>query len=342
MSKESNKRTVVVGIFIFIGVIIFTTGILVLGGQRKTFVKSVRVTALFHDINGLAAGNNVWYAGVKVGTVKKITFVKHDLIEVVMNIDKSSRQFIHKDVKAKVGSDGLVGNKIVVLTGGAETTPPVESGDVIQVQPALSPDNIMATLQVNNENLVEVTGNLKTITKQIMDGQGTIGKLLKDDSAYNNIQATLVNLKSTAANTQRLTDGLADYAARLRTKGSLSNDIISDTVVFSNLRATVVQMQEAAQKANGVVADLKKTSNTISENINNDQSPAGVLLHDQESAEGLKKIINNLEASTSKLDQNMEALKHNFLFRGYFRKQAKREKKEQAAKEKELNKVQGQ
>ncbi|NSL86407.1 MCE family protein [Chitinophaga sp. Mgbs1] len=342
MSKESNKRTVIVGIFIFLGLLIFVTGVLVLGGQRKTFVKSVRVSAVFKDINGLAAGNNIWYAGVKVGTVKKITFTRHDQIEVIMNIDKSSRQFIHKDVTAKVGSDGLIGNKIIVLSGGTETAPAIESGDVIPVVPALSPDNIMATLQVNNENLVTITGNLKTITQQLVEGKGTIGKLLTDESAYKDVQATLTNLKATAANTQRLTDGLADYAARLRTKGALSNDLITDTVVFHNLRATVAQMQEAAQKANGVVADLKSASNTISQNINNDQSPAGVLLHDQEAAAGLKKIITNLEGSTSKLDQNMEALKHNFLFRGYFRKQAKRERKEQEAKTKELNKVQGQ
>ncbi|CAL1518415.1 MlaD family protein [Chitinophaga sp. MM2321] len=326
MSKESNKRTVIVGIFVFIGLVIFIVGILVLGGQRKTFVKSLRVSALFHDVNGLAAGNNVWYSGVKIGTVKKITFVKLDEIEVVMNIDKSSRQFIHKDVKAKVGSDGLVGNKIVILSGGTDKVPSIEDGDVLIVEPALSPDNIMATLQVNNENLVEITGNLKLITKKIVDGQGTIGKLMTDESMYNNLQATMVTLKATAGNTQRLTDGLADYAAKLQTKGSLANDIITDTLVFNHLRTTVSQMEEAMQKANGVVADLKRASSSISENITSDQSPAGVLLHDQESAEGLKKIISNLESSTSKLDQNMEALKHNFLFRGYFRKQAKRNK----------------
>ncbi|QJB31352.1 MCE family protein [Chitinophaga oryzae] len=342
MIKESNKRTVIVGVFIFVGLIIFTVGILFLGGQRKAFVSSIRVKAMFHDINGLAAGNNVWYSGVKVGTVKKITFVQHNVIEVIMNIEKSSRQFIHKDVKAKVGSDGLVGNKIVVLFGGTETTPAVENGDVIVAEAALSPDNIMATLQVNNENLVEITGNLKTITKNIADGQGTIGKLLKDDSAYTNIQATLNNLKTTAANTQRLTDRLADYASKLQSKGSLTNNLITDTVVFSRLRSTVTEMEEAAQKANGMVADLKKASASVSENLTSDQSPAGVLLHDQESAAALKKIITNLESSSSKLDQNMEALKHNFLLRGYFRKQAKREKKEQAAKEKALNEVQGQ
>ncbi|RBL90617.1 MlaD family protein [Chitinophaga flava] len=340
MIKESNKRTVIVGIFIFVGLIIFTVAILFLGGQRKTFTPSVRVKAMFHDINGLTAGNNVWYSGVKVGTVKKITFIKHDVIEVIMNIEKSSRQFIHKDVKAKVGSDGLVGNKIVVLFGGTENLPPIENNDVIVAETVLSPDNIMATLQVNNENLVSITGNLKEIMKHIAEGQGTVGKLLKDDSVYNNVQATLNNLKTTAANTQRLTDHLADYAAKLQRKGSLTNNLITDTVVFSHLRATMAQMDDAAQKANSVVADLKKASSTVSENITNDQSPAGVLLHDQESAESLKKIITNLESSTSKLDQNMEALKHNFLLRGYFRKQAKREKKEQAEKAKILNKSQ--
>ncbi|HVI49533.1 MAG TPA: MlaD family protein [Chitinophaga sp.] len=340
MRNESNKRTVIVGIFIFLGLIIFTVGILVLGGQRKTFVSSLRVKAVFHDINGLANGNNVWYSGVKIGTVKKIHFLKYDEIEVILNIEKSARQFIHKDVKAKVGSDGLVGNKIVVLSGGSDNVPAIEDGDVIQVQPVVSPDAIMATLQVNNENLVEITSNLKTLSKKIADGQGTLGKLLSDETIYNSLETTISTLKSTAGNTQRLTNNLADYTAKLQTKGSLANDIITDTVVFSKLRATIAQMQEAAQKANGIAADLKNASNSVNQNITSDQSPAGVLLHDQQAAENLKKIISNLETSTSKLDQNMEALKHNFLLRGYFRKQAKRAKKEQEEKAKEIDKLQ--
>ncbi|MCW3467200.1 MlaD family protein [Chitinophaga nivalis] len=336
MQTTNNRRSVIVGLFIFVGLAIFTVAILALGGQRKIFVRSIKVNAVFNDVNGLAAGNNVWYSGVKIGTVKKITFLQHNQIEVVMNIENSTRQFIHKDVQVKVSTDGFVGNKIVVLSGGTTATPAVEDGDFLKVENALSTDEIMRTLQVNNKSLEVITGNLKIITKNLVDGQGTLGKLLTNDSVYNNLEATMATLRKTASNTQRLTDGLADYASKLQTKGALANDLVTDTVVFSKLRATATSLNAVASQANGVVQDLKTTTSQLNTNLNSNTSPAGVLLHDAATAEGIKQTIRNLESSTAKLDRNMEALQHNFLLRGFFRKEAKREKKEQAAAEKAL------
>ncbi|WP_143305458.1 MlaD family protein [Chitinophaga vietnamensis] len=335
MKDSSNKRAVIVGIFIFIGVAIMIAAILTLGGQKKVFMKSVQVKAIFQNVNGLSEGNNVWYSGVKVGTVKKINFLQHDQILVLMNVEKSASQYIHKDVEVRVSSDGFVGNKIVALSGGTDKLPAIEDGDQLNVANTVSADDIMNTLQVNNKSLVEITSNLKVITKKIADGQGTIGKLINDETVFANLQSTMATLEKTAANTQRLTEGLSAYASKLRTPGSLTNDLVTDTVVFSRLRTAVTQLQEVANNANGMVQNLKSTSASLQQGISNNNTPAGVLLHDQQTAEALRQTILNLESSTGRLDQNMEALKHNFLFRGYFRKQAKREKKEAEQKAKE-------
>lgn len=334
MKDKTTKRTVIVGIFILLGVIIFAVGILTLGGQRKSFVQSVKVKAIFHDIGGLAKGDNVWYSGVKVGTIKSITFIDHSRIEVLMNIEKASREFIHKDVKAKISSDGLVGNKIIALTGGTTTVPAIEDGDIITVQVAISTDEIMNTLQVNNKSLVEITSNLKEITGKIMKGEGSIGKFVNDETIYNDLQGTIATLRKTAANTQMLTEGLAEYSAKLHTKGTLANDIVSDTVVFFKLRSTISQMETIAQGVDSVVLNLRDASTGVKENLRSESSPAGVLLNDEKTAQALKQTISNLQSSTEKLDENMEALQSNFLLRGFFRKKAKREKKEaeQAAK----------
>lgn len=328
--KETTtaKRTVKVGIFTFAGLIIFAIAILVLGGQRKSFMQSVQVKAMFQDVGGLSKGNNIWFSGVKVGTIKSITFKGHDRIEVLMNIEKSARPYIHKDVKAKVSTDGLVGNKIIALNGGTDQAPPIEDGDVLAVATSISTDELMNTLQVNNKNLVDITGNLKEITKNMVAGQGTLGKLLKDSSVYDQLNSTLAVLNKTAANTQRLTEGLADYSAKLQTKGTLANDLVSDTVVFSRLRGTATNLQQVSQDANEVVVNLKNASAGINQQLKSDQTPAGVLLNDAETASNLKQTIRNLESSTGRLNENLEALKHNFLFRGYFRRQEKKRKKE--------------
>lgn len=324
MKETSNRRSVIVGIFIFIGLLIIVVAVLTLGGQKKTFVKAIQVTAIFDNVSGVQAGNNVWYSGVKVGTVKKVTFLTHDSIEVLMNIEKSSSQFIRKDVIAKIGSDGLVGNKIIALSGGTDKAPSIKDGDRLGISVTVSPDDIMNTLQENNKQLLTITANLQTMSQRIIEGEGTLGKLVTDESLYNSLAATASSLQKSAGNTEELTQGLANYAHSLRREGSLTNDLVTDTVVFSTLRTAVVQMKEVANNANSIVENLKSTSQRINENAN---SPVGVLLNDEKSGEELKQTLINLNKSTGKLDQNMEALKHNFLLRGYFRKQAKKAEK---------------
>jgi len=327
MKESSNRRSVIVGIFIVLGLLIVIAGVLTLGGQKKAFVSAVRVTATFNDVGGVQTGNNVWYSGVKVGTVKKITFIEHNKIQIDLNIEKSSAQFIHKDVIAKVGSDGLVGNKIIALSGGSENMPSIQDGDQLRVAVNISPDEIMTTLQENNKQLLAITGNLKILSKRIVDGEGSIGKLMTDESLYNNLSATVASLQKSASNTERLTQGLASYAANLRKEGTLTNDLVTDTVVFSNLRSAVTQMNAVAGNANDVVNNLKSTTQGLNENLNSTKSPVGVLLNDQQSGEDLKQTLKNLNISTGKLDQDLEALQHNFLLRGYFKKKAKREEK---------------
>lgn len=340
MQTRTKTRTVVVGIFIFVGLVIFCLAVLVLGGQKKAFMPSVEVRTMFQDVGGLAKGNNVWYSGVKVGSIKKITFLDPHKIEVLINIDKNYVAFIHKDVKAKVSSDGLIGNKIIALSGGTAQAPVIEDGDEVLAESSISSDELMNTLQVNNKNLVDITGNLKEITNTIAAGRGNIGKLLRDTTVYDRLERSLASLQQTSANAQRLTTNLAAYSTKLQTKGVLANDLVSDTVVFSNLRSTVTSMEQAAQSANETVRNLQSVSTNVNRQLSSPQSAAGVLLNDPETAGHLKQTIINLDSSTGRLNQNMEALKHNFFFRGYFRRQEKAAKKAAEQKQKELERQQ--
>ncbi|SDD25548.1 MlaD family protein [Niabella drilacis] len=336
MKTTDSRRATTVGIFIVLGLIIFAAAILVLGGQKKSFMQSIQIKGIFHNVGGLSRGNNVWYSGVKVGTIKKITFMDHSRIEVLMNIDKNARPFIHKDVRARISSDGLVGNKIIALDGGTAQAAPIEDGDVIIVEASVSTEEMMDTLQVNNKNLVAVTGNLRVIMENITAGRGTLGKLITDPSVYEQLNRTLALLHKTAGNTQQLTEGLAGYAARLQKPGVLASDLVSDTVVFNKLRGTATQLQEAAVQANKVAHDLQAVSANVNSRLNTNESPAGVLLNDSATARQLQQTIRNLESSTGKLDTNMEALRHNFLFRGYFRKQEKLRRKQEKQQKAEL------
>ncbi len=330
MRSNNNKRAVILGVFIVVGVAIFITGLLTLGNQKKTFEKKVTVKATFNDVGGLHVGNNVWYLGVKVGTIKKMTFTGNSQVEIVMNIEADAQKYIMKDAKAKVGSDGFIGNKIVVIYGGSPNSSSIAENDVLEVEKSLSTDEILSTFQENNKNLMDITGNIKLVSKQMADGEGAIGKLLSDQALATNLEVAIAGFKQASFNAQRLTADISQFTSRLTAKGSLTNDLVTDTVIFSRLQSAVLQFQQISKTGNDITENLKLASNNIREvsnSLNTNKSPAGILLNDEEAGNDLKILLANLKTGSKKLDENMEALQHNFLLRGYFKKKARKAEK---------------
>ncbi|AUD01054.1 MlaD family protein [Spirosoma pollinicola] len=333
MSTESNKRSVVVGIFVLAGIVIFVAGVFVLGGQQKRFTKSIKLMAVFKDVAGLKVGNNVWFSGVKIGTVKRISFYGNAQVEVDMNIEQSSQQYIRKDADATISSDGLIGNKIVVITGGTTSHPEVEDGDRIKTSAALSSDQIMATLQENNNNLLKVTNDFKELVGNLRRGKGTVGAVLTDSLVAENFKKAMRNLERASDNTVKVTGSVSQFAAKLNTKGTLANELVTDTTVFRRLSRSATQLENAAGAANQTVGTLSQTStnlNRASEKLNNTNSPLGVLLTDQETANNLRTTLKNLSQGTVLLNQDLKAAQNNFLLRGFFKKQAKEAAKQKA------------
>jgi phospholipid/cholesterol/gamma-HCH transport system substrate-binding protein len=331
MKMDSNKRMITVGVFVLLGIIIFIVAVLTLGGQKKTFEKKSTLKAIFNDINGLQEGNNVWFSGVKVGTVKKIAFSPDAMVEVIMSIETKAMKYIKKDARAKISSEGFIGNKIVVIFGGGAHSPVVADDDILAVDSGLSTDEMIATLQQNNKNLLDITGNIKTITERLMNGQGSAGKILSDDKLANDLQAAITGLRVASAQVQRITSDVASYTSQLQSTGSLTNSLIHDTILFSRLKSTATEIQQASMTIKESSNNIKRITGNIenvSRRLDSTGSPVGVLLNDEEAGQNLKTTLENLQSGSKKLDEDLEALQHNFLLRGFFKKKAKREQEE--------------
>ena len=322
MEKQS-KRAVIVGVFVFLALVIFVLGVMTLGGQKSLFNRGAKINAVFNEVNGLQPGNNVWFAGVKVGTVQDVMITEEGKVKVEMNLDKDHISVIKKDAKAKVGSDGFIGNKLIILYGGSNGAAVVEDGTTLSAGASLNMEDMMGTLQDNNKNILAITANFKTITDGMVSGKGSLGKLLNDDQLFTDLQNTVTTIKLAAVNAQQMVADISDYTSKLTTKGSLANDLLTDTVIFSRLRSTVRQINSLSDKANEVVLTLSETSKNINQKLNDNSTPVGLLLNDKAVAASLKITIKNLQTSTQKLDENMEALQHNFLLRGYFKEKNK-------------------
>lgn len=322
--NSDNKRSVIVGLFVFVGLAILVAGILILGGQQNRFAKTVRVTATFNTIGGLKKGSNVWFSGVKIGTVREVNFTKNRHVEIVMNIEEKSRDYIRKDAVAALSSEGFIGNKIIEIQGGSSSIPPIEDGDKLDSKEAVNTDEMIANLQINNENLVAITENIKKLSDKVREGEGTVGALFSDSTMALNIKTMIANLSQAAVNSKKITEEFKGFSAQLNNKESLMGQLMNDTLVFNDLKSSVAQLQGITQSASALTQNLA----IASDKLNNKDNSIGLLLNDEQTADQLKRTLENLEGSTQKLDRNMEALQHNFFFRGFFKKEAKKAAKE--------------
>lgn len=316
MKNSINKRAVIVGIFVFIGLIFLVLGILLIGNMSETFKRKIVVVSLFDDVAGLHVGNNVWFSGVKVGSISHLQFYSESKVKVDMKIEVKSVPFIRQDAFVKLGSDGLIGNKILIIYGGTPESPPIEVGDTLRVQKTISSEDMINTLQENNKNLLVITTDFKVISQKIANGEGTVGKLLNDESVYNHLDAATLSLQNTATQAQKLISSLTIFSEGLNKRGTLAHELTTDTIVFNSLQLSVIRIQQMADTANIVIRNIKEASS-------NPKTSVGLMLHDKETAALLKQTIKNMESSSQKLDEDLEAAQHNFLLRGFFKKQEK-------------------
>lgn len=319
MNTKDNKRSIIVGLFTLIGLIILVVGVLVLGSQQNKFSKNLVIKTYFNDVKGLKVGNNVWFSGVKVGIIKEIAFESIEKVRVVMAIQEKDSQFIRKDVVATLGSDGLIGNSIISLVGGSSQFPQIEDGDILKSGASGGMEQMIGLLKENGDNLSVITKNFAQLSQQMVDGKGTIGALMTDDAIATDLKTSVSSLSQVMAQANQAINNLNVLTQKLNSDKGLVHDLTTDTKVFASLRESAMQLQGVTQTASALMENLNKASSRL----NDKDNALGVLTNDPAAANEIKQILKNLNTSTQKLDENMEALQSNFLFKGFFKKRAK-------------------
>lgn len=319
MNKTTYTRSSLLGLFITIGLCMFAAGILTLTGQRHLFTPSIRVVTVFDDVQGLQAGANVWFEGMKVGTVRRLSFDSRRQVRVEMDIDRSAGQYIRRNARATVGLDGLIGNRIVVLQGGTEDVTAVSEGAMLPGGRQEGSD-ILGTLGESSRNLVRITGDLREVVRKVDSGGGTVGRLINDGSLAAGMQRLVDRMNRAAFDLQQSSSDIRTFSASLNNKSGLAARLVNDTTLFSSLLATAASINAAAAKASAAMDTAYRALGSL----NDTSRPVGMLLGDRETATDLRATIANLRKSSLELSEDLEALQHNFLLRGFFRKKQKK------------------
>ncbi len=194
--KTGTGSKVKLGIFIFIGIALLLTGIYYVGKSKNLFDSTFRLTGIFNNVGGLQVGNNVRFSGINVGTVDAITITSDTTVQVEFIVEKHLQKFIKKDSRAVIGSEGLMGNKIINITpGSAGSTQIADNGQITTIKP-IDTDAILQDVKTSIENVKGISADLGSILGNVRQGKGTIGTLLVDTNFSKNIKQTMVNLSN--------------------------------------------------------------------------------------------------------------------------------------------------
>jgi phospholipid/cholesterol/gamma-HCH transport system substrate-binding protein len=322
METQEIKQNVLLGAFVLGGLILLLSAIFYLGQQNSIFNKTFEVSAIFKNVEGLKEGDNVWLSGVKIGTVKRVQIISEGQVIVTLSLKDKQNEFIKKNATAFVGSDGLVGNKIVIIKPG-DAHDQINDNDTINSFSPTTSQELFDLAKELGTNIKVITEDVKITTSKITKGEGVLGELLEEGELAKQIRQLMASLNAAGKNTNEVTAEMKKLASDINNGDGLMAKLIRDSSYTATFQDALANLKQVSENSKVMSEQLKEVSVKMNQNNN----ALNVLLADSSFANKLRKTLDNAQTASVKLDENMEALKHNFLLKGYYKKQAKAEEK---------------
>ncbi|MDP2384802.1 MAG: MlaD family protein [Bacteroidota bacterium] len=315
------SRNVKLGIFVFAGTIFFIGVLYMIGSKRNLFSSNILISAKFYNADGLMSGNSVRFAGINIGTVKNVEIINDTTVLVQMVIENKVTTHIKKNSIASIGTDGLMGNKLVNIGSVSAAAETIEEGDELKTFKAISAAEMMQTLSATNENIKIITEDLKQISSKL-NKNNSLWNFLADTTLTENLRQTIVSIKLTGDRTAYVAGDLKQLMAGVKEGKGTLGALLMDTSLSKNLSQSVVNIKLVSNDLAIVSGDLSN----ITKGIKNGEGAVGTLLMDTTFVHNMNKSMENLNTGTKGFSENMEALKHSIFLRKYFKKQAKDKK----------------
>ncbi len=239
MRKESGF-TWKLGMFVIIGLVLFIITIYFVGKQKNLFGSTIRLKSKFKTVSGLKAGNNVRFSGIDIGTVREIELMTDTAVMVDLVIKKEVQQFIKSDATASIGSDGLMGDKVLTISPGTGTNNMVKDNDLIASKSAIEMEDVMRSVKASVDNAGIITAQLAQFSYKMNNGNGALSKLVSDEAFSSSLKSTLTNLQTSSNEFAKFTIKMNDG------KGALSK-LVSDEKFGKTLDSTMSNLQAGSK-----------------------------------------------------------------------------------------------
>ncbi len=338
------------GMFIAGGVVLFIMIIYLIGGKRQLFTSSMKITTVFNDVKGLQEGATVRFTGIDVGGVTRMDILTDSTVVVEIALDRKVTRFIKKDSRATIASQGLMGNKLVIITPGGADQPSIEEGDNLSSEEPVEIDDIIREIKISGEKISAVSANLVSITDKMERGEGMFGKIFTDTSfAY--------NLSRTSHNIRVLSDQInrgEGFLGKLLVESTFSAELDSTVKYVSGISQNLEGITDKINRGEGLIGQMttdttltyniyqagdnlnkatynleKMTANLIifTETMNSSEGLVNKMLIDKAFADSLDVALQNLNATLIELQKASKAVQQSGMIRAFSRKARKQEER---------------
>jgi phospholipid/cholesterol/gamma-HCH transport system substrate-binding protein len=308
-------KNIRVGLFVITGTLFVIFAMYFIGKNQSLFGSNIKISAQFYNVNGLMPGNNVRFGGINIGTVDEINILNDSSINVTMIIRDESKLFIKENAIASIGTDGLMGNKLININTVNALAPNIKDGSVLQTLKSFETDEMFRKLNHSTDDIAVIVKNLKSISTRFND-PNSFWRVLSDTTIAGNIKSSIANINSASRRTVTITNDMHDILERINSKNGTIGALLNDTVLQYHLNTTMQNIKNASDS----FARISNQLSIFSRHLNYRNGAFATILTDSNFTKNMNQSIENIKKGADGFNENMEALKHNFLFRKYFRK----------------------
>ncbi|WP_394758562.1 MlaD family protein [Flavobacterium sp.] len=241
MAQNSNYKWKL-GMFVILGLILFMITIYFIGNNKNLFRSTFQLKSHFKNVSGLKEGNNVRFSGINVGTVKDIEFISDSAVVVNLIIKQEVQKYIKTDAIASIGSDGLMGDKVLTISPGTASNTVVKDKDLIKSTKAVEIEDIMKSVKLSADNAAIITSQLAIFTNKMNNSKGVLSKLMTDATFANSLTKTLSNLESS-------TDEFAVFTKKMNNKKGVLSKLVTDEKLGNSVDSTLIELNETVKAA---------------------------------------------------------------------------------------------
>lgn len=316
--KNTQNKALRVGLFVFGSLAFLVLTIYFIGSKDNLFASKTNVTCSFQDIRGVVVGNNVRFSGINVGTVKSIELTTDSSVVLTLSIANKYAEHIYKNSIVEISQDGLMGNKLLLISSGTPDSKPIEDGDVLHAKYGIDLEGMLGEVRDILVDAKDAVVSFKSIAAKIDTGDGDIGRLINDNTLTTELAVTTRNLNSTLASvnqiTRKINSGSGDLA-----------QLINNNELTENTYSVLGNLNQAADKTHQVVSNLEATTNSI----NSGDGAVNMLLNSRKTAQNIDTAIIKVQNSLEQFDKTAKAIEESWIVR-LFSKKKKKDQEEKA------------